>query len=339
MAVIFSKSSGTNDDLWNEWSKQLVAVMQDPDNEKNKDEEVLKAIYNVKESKKFGEKATGMTEFANFDIVAEGADGVEDEISEGYSKLIEHKQFLKTFTCTAEMAEDGQVDVMKTKAANFIRSYKRSRLQYATDAISSAYAATFGYGSKKTGLDCTTGDGQPLFSTAHPMFKNKDTRSFDQSNCFTNALGTDAKMLNRLNNIGRNFKNDSGMVMGYNFDTIIIPGNCPEMEDTIKKIIGSDGEVGTNNNDINTQRGKWKMVIDHLWQVEDGKNPYILMSSDANKELIGNVFYDRIKLTMKDEILVPSHNLRWSGRARFSCGFYNWRHVILGGADTGTTLE
>ena len=67
--------------------------------------------------------------------------------------------------------------------------------------------------------------------------------------------------------------------------------------------------------------------------------PYMLMSEAANTELIGNVFYDRVPLTMKDEILVPSQNLRWSGRARYSCGYYNWRQIILGGAATGTTLE
>lgn len=337
MAIIFSKSSAVNDDLWNEWSKQLVAVMQDTDSEKNNYEEVLKKIFNVKSSKKFGEKTAGLTEFSDFDVVAEGADGVQDEISEGYSKLITHLQFLKYFVCTAEMAEDSQIDVMKTKAANFIRSYKRSRLQFATDSITSA-AATFTYGSK-AGIDSTTGDGQALFSTAHPMFKHKDSRSYDQSNVFTNALGTDAKMLNRLANIGRNFKNDSGIVMGYNFDTIIIPGNCFEMEDTIKKIIGSEGEVGTNNNDINTQRGKWKLVVNPLWQAAAGKNPYMIMSSEANNELIGNVFYDRIGLTMKDEVITKNHNLMWSGRARWSCGYNNWRQIILGGADTGTTLE
>ena len=336
MAILFSKSSGVNDDLWNEWSKQLVAVMQDTDSEKNNYEEVLKSIFNIKKSNKFGEKTAGLTEFSDFEVVGEGADGVADEISEGYAKLITHLSFIKTFMCTAEMAEDSQIDVMKTKAANFIRSYKRSKLQFATDSITSA-AATFTYGAKN-GLDSATGDGQALFSTAHPMFKHKDDRTFDQSNVFTNPLGTDAKMLNRLANIGRNFKNDSGIVMGYTFDTIIIPGNCFEMEETIKRIIGSDGEVGTNNNDINTQRGKWKLVVNPLWQAAVGKNPYMIMSSEANKELIGNAFYNRKELTMKDEVLTKSHNLLWSGRARWSCGYNNWRQIILGGADEGTTL-
>ena len=338
MALIFSKSSGVNDDLWNEWAGQLVAVMQDVDNEKNNYEETLHKIFNVKKSKKFGEKTTGMTEFSNFDIVAEGANGTQDELSETYAKLITHYQFLKTFVCTAEMAEDGQIDVMKTKAANFIRSYKRSKLEFATALLTGATAKTFSYGTK-TGLDCTTGDGQPIFSTAHPCFKHKGEASYNQSNVFTNPLGSDAKMLNRLANIGRNFKNDSDVVMGYNFDTIIIPGNCWELEETVKKIIGSTGEVGTNNNDINTQRGKWQLVVNPLWIAADGTNPYMIMSSEANKELLGNLFYERIGLTMKDDVDVNSHNLIWSGRTRFSAGAAGWRHIIMGGATVGTTLE
>lgn len=333
MAINFSKSSGINDDLWNEWAGQLVAVMQDTDNEKNNDEEFLNSVFNVKKSKRFGEKATGVTEFGNFEIVGEGQDGIQDELQEGFAKLIEHKQFIKTFVCTAEMAEDSQIDVMKTKAANFIRSYKRSRAQYASNALT-AEGDAFVYG-KATELDRTTGDAKALFATDHP---GKLAGVGAQSNVFTNAFGTDTAMLNRLANIGRNFKNESGHVMGYTFDTIVIPGNCPELEDTIRRIIRSDLTVGYNLNDANTQKGLWKLVVDHLWTVEEGKAPYILMSSQANKELMGNTFYDRIPLSMKDDVEVKSHNLVWSGRARFSAGFYNWRHVIMGGATAGTTL-
>ena len=35
MAVIVSKNSNLNDDLWNEWSDQLIAVIQDTDTEQN----------------------------------------------------------------------------------------------------------------------------------------------------------------------------------------------------------------------------------------------------------------------------------------------------------------
>jgi hypothetical protein len=334
-AVVISKSNALNDDLWNEWAPQLIAVMQDASTEKNKDEEVLKAIFNVKSSNRFGEKATTMTEFADMEVVAEGADGVQDDFSEGYAKLFEHYQFIKTLVLTAEMAEDSQVDMMKAKAANFIRAYKRSQLDYATAMLIGATAATFTYGTK-TGIDCAGGDGVSIFNTKHPAFKYKTDTTKVQSNVFTNALGTDAVMLNRLANIGRNFHNDSWVPQGYTFDTIIIPGNQYQLEDTVKKIIGSDGEVGTDHNDINTQRGKWKLVVNHAWQSDTATG--ILMSSQANKELLGNVFWDRTAFNVKDEVLVPSRNYRASGRARWSAGCYNWRHVIMFGAAAGTTL-
>lgn len=332
MAIVVSKNSNLNDDLWNEWSDQLIAVMQDTDTEKNNADEFVKSVFNEKKSTKFGEKATGLTEFADFEIVGEGDAAVQDDIQEGFSKLIEHQAFMKKFVLTAEMAEDSAVDLMKAKAVNFVNSYKRSRAQYASNALTSQ-AATFTFG-KKSGLDSSTGDGKALFATDHPCKKTSDT----QSNVFTNAFGSDSKMLNRLANIGRNFKNSSGITMGYTFDTIIIPSNCPELEDTIKKIIRTDLMVGSQLNDINTQKGLWKLIIDPFWQVADDSAPYIIMSSQANKETLGNLFFDRIPLTMKDEVDVDTHNYIWSGRARFSAGFSNWSHVILGGASAGTTL-
>lgn len=333
MAIIVSKNSNLNDNLWNEWSDQLIAVMQDTDTEKNDADDFVNSVFNTKKSTKFGEKATGLTEFADFEIVDEGGKAVQDDLQEGFSKLIEHKAFMKKFVLTAEMAEDSAVDMMKAKAKNFVNSYKRSRAQYASNALTSQ-AATFSFGSK-TGLDSSTGDGKALFATDHP---GKKDSSVVQSNVFTNAFGTDSTILNRLANIGRNFKNSSGIAMGYTFDTIIIPSNVPELEDTIKKIIRTDLMVGSQLNDINTQKGLWKLIVDPFWQVTDASQPYILMSSQANKEMLGNLFFDRIPLTMKDDVDIDTHNYIWSGRARFSAGFANWAHVILGGAEAGTTL-
>jgi hypothetical protein len=336
MAVIVSKSSGLNDDLWNEWSDQLIAVIQDTDTEKSDADDFVNSVFNVKKSNKFGEKASSLTEFANFEVVPEGQNAVQDDLQEGFSKLIEHKAFMKSFILTAEMAEDSQVDMMKAKAANFVKAYKRSRAQYASDALT-AQAATFNYGTATAGqgLDATGADNKALFAIDHPSIKG----SLTQSNVFTNAFGSDATMLNRLANIGRNFKNSSEITMGYTFDTIIIPSNCYALEDTIKKIIKTDLMVGSNLNDVNTQKGLWKLIVDPFWQVSGSEQPYILMSSAANKELIANQFYDRIPLTVKDDVDIQTHNYVWSGRARFSAGFSAWQHVILGGASTGTTLQ
>ena len=333
MAVIFSKHGGQNDEAWKVIDTELSMVIQDTDTEKNKDDELVKALFNVKSSKKFGEKQGSMTEFGNFEEVTEGDNGIADDYSMGFSKLIEHHQFIKTFLCTREAKDDGNIDLMKQTAANFVRAYKRSRAQYASDCLV-AEGATFTYGGKT--YDKTTGDGKGLFATDHP---GKKTGVPVQSNVFTNAFGDDATMLYRLANIGRNYKNQSGNVMGYTFDTIIIPGNTPRLEDLIKRIIHSSQIVGSDYNDINTQKGIWKLVVDHRWEAAANTEPYILMSSEAQRELNAGVFFDRVALDVSNEVLNKSRNLEWSGYARWSAGFNNWAHAILGGAQSGTTLS
>ena len=333
MAVIFSKHGGQNDEAWKVIDTELSMVIQDTDTEKNKDDELVKALFNVKTSKKFGEKQGSMTEFGNFSEVSEGDNGIADDYSMGFSKLIEHHQFIKTFLCTREAKDDGNIDMMKQTAANFVRAYKRSRAQYASDCLV-AEGTTFTYGGKS--YDKTTGDGKGLFATDHP---GKKTGVPVQSNVYTNAFGNNATMLYTLANIGRNFKNQSGNVMGYTFDTIIIPGNAPRLEDLIKRIIHSENIVGSDFNDINTQKGNWKLVVDHRWEAASGTEPYIIMSSEAQRELNAGVFFDRVALDVSNEVLNKSRNLEWSGYARWSAGFNNWAAYIMGGASAGTTLS
>lgn len=333
MAVIFSKHGGQNDEAWKVIDTELSMVIQDTDTEKNKDDELVKALFNVKTSKKFGEKQGSMTEFGNFEEVTEGDNGIQDDYSMGFSKLIEHHQFIKTFMCTRESRDDGNIDIMKQTAANFVRAYKRSRAQYASNCLVTE-GATFSYGGKT--YDKTTGDGKALFATDHP---GKKTGVAVQSNVFTNAFGNDATMLYTLANIGRNFKNQSGELTGYTFDTLIIPGNAPRLEDLAKRIIHSHQIVNSANNDINTQEGIWKLIVDHRWEAASGTEPYIIMSSEAQRELNAGVFFDRVALDVSNEVLNKSRNLEWSGYARFSAGFYNWLPFILGGAQAGTTLS
>ena len=332
MAVTFSKHGGLNDEAWKVIDTELSMVIQDTDTEKNKDDELVKALYNVKTSKKFGEKQGSMTEFGNFVEVSEGDNAIQDDVQMGFSKLIEHTQFIKGFTCTREAKDDGDIDMMKIAAANFVRAYKRSRAQFASDCLTTE-GSTFIYGGKT--YDKTTGDGKGLFATDHP---GKKTGVATQSNVFTNAFGENATMLYTLANKGRNFKNQSGNVMGYTFDTIVIPGNAPALEDLIKRILHSEQIVGSANNDINTQKDGWKLIVDHRWENTQTKVPYILMSSEALRELNAGVFYDRVPLDVANEVDINSRNLKWSGYTRFSAGFYDWRAFILGGAQVGTNL-
>lgn len=332
--VVFSKLSGKNDSLYKAVEGVLTEIITDVDTGKSQDDEVLNAIFNVKKSNKFGERTGGMTEFGNFAVVGEGDKAEQDEMQEGFAKLIQHLAFSKGFVVTREMVKDGRLDDAKLIASNYMKAYKRTKLDFAT-AFLTAEGPTFNYMGKA--YDRTTGDAKGLFATDHP---GKKSGVATQSNVFTNKLGLDIKVLNTLANVGRNFKNDSGNVQGYTFDTIMIPGNTPALEETVNRIIYTgNGAVGTDLNDINTQKGKWKMIVNHRWEAGTGKEPYIIMSSEANKALMGNMFYNREVLDVANEIDIDTRNFKWNGYTRFSVGAFNWRQVIMGGADTGSTYS
>lgn len=340
MAVTFSKGSGQNEGVYKAIEGVITAHINDVDTGVNNDDEVLKGIFVVsKKNSGFGARQATMGEFGNFVGVDEGNVAVLDKIQEGYGKLIEHEPFLKGFSITREMLDDSKdyIDAIKMTSANFVNSYKRSRLCFATEYLAAA-GTTFTYEGKT--YDRTTGDGKALFATDH---LGKKQGVANQSNVFTNELwdytGTpDALMLQRLANIGRNFKNESGRALGYTFDTIVIPGNCWQMEEGLNRIIGSAGVVGSANNDINTQKGKWRLIVNPRWIATTGTYPYLLLSSEANKELNALPFYDRSPLDVRNEIDNNTRNMNWTGYTRFSCGCFNWRAIMMGGAASGTTL-
>jgi len=332
MAIVISKNSALNDDFWKPVAQVLNAVLLDTDSEKTDYDGLVSKIAIEKKSKKYAEKQSSLTSLGNFDIVNEGDTAPLDDFQEGTPKLIVHNTFMKEVHMTKEMNDDGDIDGMKTIAQQLVKSYKRSRAQFITNFISTE-ASTFNMGTR-TGLDRTTGDGKSLFATDHNSVKPNVAV---QSNVFTNAFSVD--ILIRLASIGRNFKNESGDVTGFAFNKIIIPGNCWQLEETIKRLIASDHIISSDYNDVNTQKGKWELVVDPLWEAAAGTAPYILMSDEANKAYNGTVFYDRIALDVKNDVDIHTRNLLYNGYARMSVGANNWRHVIMGGASAGTTLN
>ena len=331
MAIVISKNSGLNDDLWKPVAQVLNAVLLDTDSEKTEYDKLVSNIAIEKKSKKYAEKQSSVTSLSDFSIKNEGDVAPLDDFQEGTPKLIVHNTFAKEVILTREMRDDADIDAMKTTVRNLAVSYKRSRANFLTHYLATE-ASTFSYGGK-TGLDRTTGDGKSLFATNHNSVKADVA---NQSNVFTNAFSSN--MLIRLASIGRNFKNESGIVTGYAFNKIIIPGNCWQLEETIKRLIASDHIIASNNNDVNTQKGKWELVVDPLWEAASGTEPYILMSDEANKAYNALPFYDRVALDVKNEVDIHSRDLVYNGYARMGIGCNNWRAFIMGGASAGTTL-
>lgn len=335
--VVRSATTLANDQTWNEWADQLAGLFYDEDANKNDDEEVLKAIFNVNKSDKFAEKAGTFGSLGNFKEKAEGADSHQDSFEQGFFNLLTHKTFTNEVVLSKELVDDNQFQIIKQRVKMMVRSYKRSQLEFVTGMLANGASSSYTYEGET--YSCLGGDNVPIFASNHPLKTSKilsggTTVAETECNLFTNPINGSG-ILNRYANILRNYKDDRGHRLGLLADTIIIPGNAWKLEDLIKKIIGSDGEVGTDYNDINTQRGKWKLVVNHLWapdNIDQDNAPAIIMSSAANKDLLGNAFWNRTDLDVLGEVKTSSRNLVYNGYARWSAGFYNFRHMMLVGS-------
>jgi len=134
----------------------------------------------------------------------------------------------------------------------------------------------------------------------------------------------------------RNMKDENGDILGYTADTIILPGNRPLAESIAKKVCGSEGALGNGYNDINLQFGNWNVIVMPDWQTEDDR--LMIMSSEANKNLSGNMFFNRVPLTVSNWVDNHTGNYIWNGRCRFGVGFGSYKHILLA-VDSESAVE
>lgn len=329
--VIFSAMSGKNDALFGKFEHPIKALIENESNAYEKRKNILDFLFNVEKSNNYAETVIGQSDFDTFQAKGEGQRAENDSVEQTYKKTIEHIEFAKEFTITRKMAADSKMGMgaqMKSKPQAFVRSYHKTKIKLGEWALANGKNAS-GVFNKAT-VDLTTGDGLPLFHNAHTYAKKsmKGTQSnyFFSKDLLTTAEGFES-FLNLAANKMRNFKDENGDAMEYTADIVIIPGNRPHLEAIAKKVIGSERTVGSNQNDINIQFGNWSLVVLTGWQSE--KDECIVMSSDANRNLLANMFYNREKLDVRNEVDIHTRNYIWNGYCRFGAGFTTWKHILL----------
>jgi hypothetical protein len=215
----------------------------------------------------------------------------------------------------------------KRRAENFTRAYYKTMHKICEYALANGTSKSGTWARAK--LDLTAPDGLALFASEHKWGGNK--KSGKQSNYFYGEMfgSTTAfeDALGELANKIRNMKDENGEILGYTADTIILPGNRPAAEAIAKKVCGSEGALGNGYNDINLQYGNWNIVIMPDWQTTDDR--VMIMSSEANKNLCGNMFFNRVPLTISNWVDNHTGNYIWNGRCRFGVGFGSYKHILL----------
>ena len=338
--IVYSKSEGLHNAAIGKLETPIKMIIEHESDILTKKGGICDALFNVEKSQRFGETIVGGNEFNSFQATAEGATAVQDTVIESYQKFIEHIQFTKEFVITAEMMEDANFGIAadaKHRAENFTRAYYKTINKICEKALIDGTSARTNYAGAI--LDVTTADGLPLFSKDH-TYGAGTANEGKQDNYFYGDIfgkpdGTSRtysteffeESLYALAGKIRNMKDENGEALGYTADTVIIPGNNPKLESIVKKVCGSDGALGNGYNDINLHYGNWNVIVLPSWQPADMR--IMVMSSEANKNLCGNMFFNRVPLTVSNWIDYHTGNYIWNGRCRFGVGFGTYKHILL----------
>jgi hypothetical protein len=233
----------------------------------------------------------------------------------------------------------------------FIKSFGRTREQYAVNFIAAGLGATNAALkiTETSGLGADTVDGtiegtkQQYFHNTHkPVGYGKEGREFTQSNKFyavidgisnASAIAENAEelvldVLGQVENKMSVYKDDKGNIVPVDVDTIVL-GKDYRLNDLIMRGLKSKFGSAMAGNGVNLQYGKYKVVsnayLSGVRGFRDEDHGVILLSSDRNREGLGLVWFDRKPLEVRSYIEDKTEANVIAGRARWGAGFGDFR--------------
>ena len=220
----------------------------------------------------------------------------------GLERVYIHKEFAKGFMVERKFIDDEQYQVIEKMSKDLARAGRYKVEQDASTILNAGFAGA-GY------------DGVPLFSANHPLIGGGAG-----SNVTTGALSDIT--LKAASTLMRKQVDEAGKLIQLQPDTLIVP---PELEWLAYELVRSDQKPGTANNDINTMRGRYKIVVYDF--LTDPKTWFLVDSSRHEMN-----FFWRVKPEFGREKDFNTYVSKWKGYMRYSFGYSDYRGVV---ASTG----
>lgn len=206
----------------------------------NQYEQEWDKLFDKSTSRKAFEEEVGGSYFGLAPVKSEGAPVTYDTARQGFTSRYNHVVYALGFIITREIYEDDQYDVVgKLKAESLAFSMRQTKEIVCANVYNRAFNTSY-----------TGGDGASLIASA------AGTASASHPNVaggsYTNGPSTWADLseaaLEQAYIDIAGFTNDRGLLIKVLPKSLIIPR---QLAFEAKRILGSDGRVGTDNNDLN----------------------------------------------------------------------------------------
>jgi hypothetical protein len=278
-------------------------------------------LYPVDTSQKASEHHQGVGELGSdgWNAFEDAGRVPYDRFRRGFKTDLTHHEFAKGIVIERKLMDDnlypgaGIPRDINTRVEKLADSAAVKREKSAATLFNNAFTAA---GVDDEGFPIPGADGVALCSASHP--NGPDGQSGTQSNTGVLALTQDNVTATRI--LMRKFKDDAGELVSLHPDTLLVP---PELEEIAHIVNDTPRDVGTNNNDVNVQQGRWNIVV---WDYLTDATRWFMIDSMLRDQHL--VWYDRIAPEFAQERDFDTLEAKFRGYMRYSRGFDDWRWIF-----------
>ena len=258
-----------------------------------------KEIYETETSERSFEEETKLSGFSAAPVKNEGSAIAYDNAQEAWTARYTHETIAMGFSITEEAIEDNLYDSLSSRYTKALaRAMAYTKQVKAAAVLNNGWASTVTYG-----------DGQPLFSTSHPLVSggtNSNTPS-------TQADLNETSLENAVIQIAA-WTDERGLLIAARPRKLIVPSN---LQFVATRLLETELRVGTNNNDINAIKNNGAIpegyTINHFLTDTNG---WFLTTDVPN----GLKHFVRTPMQTGMDGDFDTGNVRYKARERYSFG-------------------
>jgi hypothetical protein len=258
-----------------------------------------KEIYETESSERSFEEETKLSGFSAAPVKNEGSAIAYDNAQEAWTARYTHETIALGFSITEEAIEDNLYDSL---SARYTKSLARA-MSY-TKQVKAAAVLNNGFSSS-----VTYGDGQPLFSTTHPLVSG----GVNSNRPATNSDLNETSLENAVIQIAA-WTDERGLLIAAKPRKLVVP---PNLMFTATRLLQTELRVATADNDVNALKMMGSIpegyTVNHFLT---DTNAWFLTTDVPN----GLKHFVRTPLQNSMDGDFDTGNVRYKSRERYSFG-------------------
>ena len=258
-----------------------------------------KEIYEVESSERSFEEETKLSGFSAAPVKAEGSAIAYDNAQEAWTARYNHETIAMGFSITEEAVEDNLYDSLSSRYTKAL-----ARAMAYTKQVKAAYILNQGFSAA-----VTYGDGQALFSTAHPLVSGGTNSNRPAVAADLNETSLEAAVIQIAA-----WTDERGLLIAAKPKKLVIP---PALMFVATRLLETELRVGTTDNDLNAIKNNGAIpggyTVNH-WLTDT--NGWFLTTDVPN----GMKHFVRASLENKMDGDFDTGNVRYKARERYSFG-------------------